>query len=180
MKLKCALHTHTKGFDKYAELAPQEAIAMYKNQGFDVIAITDHNHLYDGPTNHDGILVIPGNEITGQKYHILEFGGIRILAHPSWSGLTQAEFDRQMETCDAFEAFNGTCRSKGVEWNPEKYAMWPGHGIATDDLHWVRRDVGNVGMVNYFAVGVTYVDAEAATIESVCAAIKAGKYTVDK
>jgi len=66
--LKGALHVHTNLSD--GVLSPREAVEIYRNLGFDFIAITDHDFLIKPdymdkiPTDIDGILVFKGIELT--------------------------------------------------------------------------------------------------------------------
>ncbi len=73
------LHTHTTRSD--GEYSPQEAAAWYRQQGYDFLALTDHDVCTDvtglsGP----GFLVLPGIEVhpgrnqLGEPYHVLGLG----------------------------------------------------------------------------------------------------------
>ena len=171
--LKCALHTHTTLSD--GKLTPIEVIQLYYNSGYRVIAITDHDRWYDGKTQYKDMLIIPGNEKTEGRCHVVEFGGIRILAHPKWSGLSEDDFTSKMNSCNAYEAFNTTCRQKSSRWHPE-LSTWPGQGVAVDDFHWSPWKLKDIGLTNFFDIGNTWIDANP-TIESVCAAIATGNYS---
>ena len=170
--LKCALHTHTTLSD--GNLHPEEVIQLYYNSGYRVISITDHDRCYDGPTEHKDMLIIPGIERTEGRCHVVEFGGIRILAHPKWSGLSEDDFTNKMTSCQAYEAFNTVCRQRSSRWRPE-LSMWPGQGIAVDDFHWATWKLRDIGLTNFFGLGQTWIDTEP-TIEAVCSAIVSGIY----
>ena len=59
--LKGALHCHTTRSDGKGD--PAEVIALHKEHGYDVIALTDHRlYNYDN-FGEDGITIIPGMEI---------------------------------------------------------------------------------------------------------------------
>ena len=59
-------HTHTTNSD--GELSPREVISRYKNNGYDFLAITDHNMLtYSEELQKEGLYLIPGEEIDGGK-----------------------------------------------------------------------------------------------------------------
>lgn len=66
--LKGALHCHTTCSD--GRLAPLEVLRLYREQGFDFVALTDHDFLmmpgcYDGvPDEFEGMLVYKGVEKT--------------------------------------------------------------------------------------------------------------------
>ncbi len=47
---------------------------MAKKRGLDGIAVMDHNKLYRGPLNVEGVEIIPGSEISaGKKDHVLAY-----------------------------------------------------------------------------------------------------------
>jgi len=59
------LHLHTTNSD--GQLSPQEAADLYRENGYDFLAITDHWHLTDpeGVAVGDDFLLVPGEEING-------------------------------------------------------------------------------------------------------------------
>ena len=67
------LHCHTrKSYDSISKL--EKIIKIAKKRGLDGIAITDHDVLYQGETNIDGIQIIPGVEITlKDQAHLLAY-----------------------------------------------------------------------------------------------------------
>ncbi len=103
--LRGNLHTHTTRSD--GALSPEETIAAYAALGHDFLALSDHNCPPD-PQGLDsrGLVLIPANEVTGARGHILvlgsaaEFqrgaghqavidavgasGGMAVLCHPDW------------------------------------------------------------------------------------------------
>ena len=112
-RYKVALHQHTTNSDGL--LTPEEMIKMYKEAGYDAVAITDH-WKYQNSSIVDGVTVISGCEYNmgasdtavdvmhivgvGMNYApnlskenarqevidgIIEAGGMAILAHPAWS-----------------------------------------------------------------------------------------------
>ncbi len=66
-------HCHTR--DSNCSTASIESIVkMAKKRGLDGVAITDHNKLYRGPKNIDGIDIIPGTEVSALKEeHVLAY-----------------------------------------------------------------------------------------------------------
>lgn len=103
------LHTHTTNSD--GARTPEEALRIYKELGYDFIALTDHWY-YGGAGEYDGMLVLSGIEYDWAKdgcYHIVGYGmnsdprlergaapqqmidaikrcgGVATLAHPAWS-----------------------------------------------------------------------------------------------
>ena len=112
-RYKLNLHTHTTLSDGHR--TPEEAAAIYRDSGYDAIAITDHWKYNEGG-ELSGITVIPGCEYNffGEGYvervthivalfcerdpgveetdspaecaeKIVKAGGIAVLAHPAWS-----------------------------------------------------------------------------------------------
>jgi len=134
--LKVALHMHTNRSD--GNLEPAQAVAAYRNDGYDCLAVTDHDQLF-GPDRIDdpGLLIIPAQEVhlgkdaePGCSYHVValnikeeiprqrsgqaavdcirEQGGLALLCHPLWSSMTQEEMDT-ITGCFAVEIWNGVC-----------------------------------------------------------------------
>ena len=134
--LKAELHLHTDRSD--GTLAPADAVAAYRDDGYDAVAVTDHDQFF-GPADLDdpGLLLIPAQEVHLGKetddrcaYHIValgitediprqdsgqaavnairEQGGLAILCHPLWSSMLQEEMD-SIHGCFAVEIWNGVC-----------------------------------------------------------------------
>ncbi len=73
------LHTHTSASDGLR--SPREAATWYREHGYDVLAITDHNQLTPvGDLSAPGFLVLPGIEVhpgrceAGEPYHLVGLG----------------------------------------------------------------------------------------------------------
>ena len=126
------LHMHTTNSD--GAMSPEDAIALYRENGYDFVAITDHRQ-FCPPCEKDGILVLSGGEyntgITPAEgiVHIVgvgmtedpkgstedspgvlidkihKAGGIAIWAHPAWS-LNAPDFIEKYEGIDATEIYN--------------------------------------------------------------------------
>jgi predicted metal-dependent phosphoesterase TrpH len=92
--LKGALHTHTTKSD--GKLTPEEVLAEHRAQGFDFIALTDHDFLmmpnaYDAvPDEYEGMLVFKGIERTvfaRGYFHYNEIRGVdevlNVFNHPA-------------------------------------------------------------------------------------------------
>ena len=107
------IHTHTTVSD--GRLSPEESIALYRKNGYDFLAITDHWRVSETKYTDDGMLLIAGCEYdTGSNvrdgiFHVTSLGcettpdlqrgadakiivdeihrcgGIASLAHPAWS-----------------------------------------------------------------------------------------------
>jgi hypothetical protein len=76
---KAALHVHTTRSD--GRLSPKEVIEAYRQRGYDVLAVTDHDVITDlSPLSDNGFLNIPSVEVcygkneVGQSYHLVVLG----------------------------------------------------------------------------------------------------------
>ncbi|MDQ1257629.1 MAG: hypothetical protein QG656_2235, partial [Candidatus Hydrogenedentes bacterium] len=92
--LKGALHTHTTCSD--GVLSPREVLRIYRELGFDFVALTDHDFLLapnayaDVPDEYEGMLVFKGVEKTvfSRGYvHVNEIRGetevLHVFNHPA-------------------------------------------------------------------------------------------------
>jgi hypothetical protein len=73
------LHTHTTNSD--GKLSPQQTVDLYREHGYDFLAITDHNHLTaTADLDTGGLVMLPGMELhqgqgeLGQVHHIVGLG----------------------------------------------------------------------------------------------------------
>lgn len=132
-RFKLGLHTHTTVSDGRA--TPGEAIRIYREAGYDGIALTDHWKWNEGG-EVDGMTVISGAEFNigtsdsaGGVYHIVGLGaktephvqrtddvqtvidgirtagGIAVLAHPAWSVNSPAQI-LSLEGLSGIEIYN--------------------------------------------------------------------------
>lgn len=118
--LKGALHTHTTKSD--GKLTPPELLRVYRDLGFDFVALTDHDFLkrpnayVDVPDEFEGMLVFKGEEKTvfARGYlHVNVIPGddevLRVFNHPAEYGfsvprlLERLDEVRAMMTIDALE-----------------------------------------------------------------------------
>lgn len=127
------LHTHTTLSD--GRKTVEEAIALYRGQGYDFLAITDHRK-YFPHAEKNGLRIIPGTEFDRNymspniAYHILgiglerevvqdpaatpqqildaihDAGGLSIVAHPGWSLMTHESL-QELSGYDGMEIYNG-------------------------------------------------------------------------
>ena len=133
MRAKIGLHTHTTLSD--GRKSPEEAARLYREAGYDAIAITDH-WIYGEGGRIGGLTVLSGCEYnTGTMdaasgvYHIVgvlmhkkpfvmrsatpqeiidaihDAGGLAILAHPAWS-LNTPEKIAKLRNIDGIEIYN--------------------------------------------------------------------------
>ena len=132
-RMKINLHLHTTVTD--GQKSPEEAAEIYKNEGYDIVAITDHWKVSESK-NINGLRILSGVEYNVNKndssvgvYHILGIGvkrqphvpdypqaqpvideigrcgGIAILAHPAWS-LNTPEQMKKLRNLSAVEIYN--------------------------------------------------------------------------
>lgn len=142
---KVGLHLHTNLSD--GRLTPEEAVNVYKADGYDSIAVTDHWRYHSGGYI-DGLSIIAGVEydVGGRHtekgvYHILGLfcgsepkvsrddppqtivdkihlaGGLAVLAHPAWS-LNTPEMIMALRDIDATEIYNSVS-AEGQSFRPD-------------------------------------------------------------
>jgi len=131
--LKGNLHTHTTVSDGKA--SPDEVIAMYRDDGYDFLALTDHDEFHPGGEDGADLVLLPAQEChvregAGFSCHVVSLGetgrmprmesgqeiideinrrgGLAILCHPRWSFMPYEVFD-EFKCYAAFEVYNGTC-----------------------------------------------------------------------
>ncbi len=131
------LHCHTN----ISQCSPEkieEIIDVAKKRGLDGVGITDHNKLYKGPLNINGIDIIPGTEIDVEgDIHILAFfikkdierglnikeavreiqrqGGYAVWAHPLRDRFLEEKEEIVFSLVDAIEVGNAMDSDKERE-----------------------------------------------------------------
>jgi hypothetical protein len=139
------LHTHTTQSDGL--FTPEQAIAWYRERGYDFLALTDHWVLTHGQTFAPStqFITLGGSELHGPSYHMLALGisslpdmavadsaqqaadavvrqgGLAYIAHPYWMGQTSVDIG-QIGGLAGVEVFNSVCE------------MMDGLGYAS--VHW--------------------------------------------
>ena len=165
--IKANLHAHTTNSDGL--LSPKDVVKFYKQRGYKVISITDHEKVTR--IRDKELIIIPGSEVAiettslNSSYHLVilgledigfidkkvmnandvileasKLGGLVILAHPYWSGLT---FDDvlNLKGIIGIEVYNGTCDAevgKGfstIYWDMLLSNKKNIFGLAVDDAH---------------------------------------------
>lgn len=132
-RYKIGLHTHTTNSD--GKKTPEEAAKIYKEAGYDAIALTDH-WFYHGADMISGLQIISGceynmgaSDTSVDVMHIVGFGmdyepelsrnnsrqevidaikaagGVAVLAHPAWS-LNTPEHAEELKGFGAVEIYN--------------------------------------------------------------------------
>jgi hypothetical protein len=140
--LKGNLHGHTTRSD--GRLEPDEYVQAYRQAGYDFVAATDHD-ICTPLHPADGILVLPGTEVTANGPHICALGisqpippaadrrevlheaarrgGIAVVNHPNW----QSEYTHCPQAL--LEAWEDYC---GLEIYNAKGERQDGNALATD------------------------------------------------
>ena len=171
MICRADLHVHTDAsMDGLSSLARQAAAA--RAAGLDAMAVTDHNRCAALPDRLEGVLLIPGCEVSTQAGHILGLflegpldleilragglptgeaaveeihrrGGLAVLAHPYAS--PSAAPEKLSLALDGVEAANARAAFKAPDANRQAAALAKGWGLAAtggSDGH-RRHEVGN-------------------------------------
>lgn len=194
MTYQLDLHVHTDAsLDGLTPLADQAAAA--RAAGLDALAVTDHNLCTPVPEQLNGVLLIPGCEVSTRQGHITGLfleapldlaalrrnglpsgaeaveeirrrGGLAVLAHPFQSPAAHPEdFDFRP---DGVEGANARAALKVRNANEQAAALagrWSLPAVGGSDAH-SRHEVGNA---------FTRVEAEALTLPALKAAILAGR-----
>ncbi len=192
------LHTHTTVSD--GRKSPEAALAWYRDEGYDFVALTDH-WKPAGVRENDGVLVIPGVEFDGTDpelgmYHIVglditesaergslcgpdavvsyvsDCGGLAVLCHPYWCGMPSWAVAR-VEGVFAVEVFNSTCEvhiAKGLST-----VHWDDTLAAGRRLWGVAVDDTHWGRHDYGG-GWVMVQADELSIPALRGALLAGRF----
>jgi len=195
------LHTHTTESD--GAKTPEEAIALYRDSGYDFLAVTDHWKLSETYVHENGMLVLGGCEYdfgTNSRdgiFHIVAVGctkdtgilrsdspqdaidkihaagGLACLAHPCWS-MNTLDHLMPLEHVDYSEIFNTTSDL------PRNYRPYSGEIL---DAMAVRGKYWNLAAADDTHTYITdacrsfvYVQAENCSAEAILEAIRNGKF----
>lgn len=201
---KANFHTHTTASDGRKTLS--EAIQLYRDAGYDILAITDHRIVTDLPKDIAGILLLTGIEydysLPGQAIHLLGIGvdksidgiwsreitpqqtietihmhgGLAVLAHPGWSLNNPATLS-ELKGIDAVEIWNSV---SNPPYNPSRADA----SLLLDSL-WSNYPNTYVPVManddthfygDEFAKGWTMVQADELTEQAVLAALHSGRF----
>lgn len=196
MTYKIDLHVHTAAsLDGLSSL--EELSAAARAAGLDAIAVTDHNLCTPVPQRLNGVLLIPGCEVSTRQGHITGLfleepldleslrkdglpqggaaieeihrrGGVAVLAHPYQSPNAVPESFGFRPDC--VEGTNARAALKVKEGNEKAAALartWGLPAVGGSDAH-SRHEVGNA---------YTRVEADALTLSELKAAVLAGNCT---
>jgi hypothetical protein len=161
MWFKGNTHVHTTVSDGDSSL---DAVATaYRSDGYDFMAVTDHNRVGSYLSRDDGLLVLSGAEVSiTDRIHICAIGvqsevdgglgiagvveaiqrqnGFAIINHPIYSDM-QPDTAALLDTTYAVEIFNSVCQY--LDYTGYALKFWDDllsrgcrvWGIAADDLH---------------------------------------------
>lgn len=195
--LKGNLHTHTTISDGSGTL--EEVVAMYRDDGYDFLAVTDHDNYSDGTAeNNEGMLLLAGQEChvasengefslhvvslgetgdierqgSGQEIidRVRALGGMAIMCHPRWSFMPYEYFEG-LEGYAAFEVYNGVCEKAVGRGFSNEY--WDKYMTAFERGIWAVAADDMHHPAREFGMGWTVVNAEK-TFESITEAICRG------
>lgn len=198
MTFKIDLHVHTAASpDGLSSL--EELTAAARAAGLDGLAVTDHNLCTPVPQRLNGVLLIPGCEVSTTQGHITGLflegpldleslrrdglpdgaeavaeihrrGGVAVLAHPYQSRSAEPEgFDFRP---DCVEGANARAALKVKEANERAAALaraWGLPGVGGSDAH-SRREVGNA-YTRIEAGGLTLAELKGAVLAGSCAPV---------
>jgi predicted metal-dependent phosphoesterase TrpH len=183
--LKLDLHVHTeRSRDGFTHL--KELPSICRASGIDGVAITDHNCLCDDLP--DGIIGIPGIEISSSDGHVVglglwssvpkglsadetinkihRLGGIAIVPHPYDPFRSSVNPELLKSRPDAVEVVNASSLLHSIYWKKaQRFVIANGFpSVGGSDSH-IPQTVG---------IAYTVVESESDTPDSILAAIRAG------
>jgi hypothetical protein len=194
--LRGNVHTHTTVSD--GECSPSEMIAEYEAAGYDFLAISDHDAVFDPGDYRDGtdLLLLGGAEVSARDGHVLHVGardaiepgkhaqtvldeisrgaGFGVLAHPNWYATYDHWPQDRLERLRGYagiEVFNGSVvAGRG---NPHALDRWDrllGDGVRAWGYSTDDAHAADRTRQGWDAVQVTE-----RTSEAVLAALRAGR-----
>ncbi|MBQ3261714.1 MAG: CehA/McbA family metallohydrolase [Oscillospiraceae bacterium] len=191
MTLTLDLHIHSAAsHDGRMTLA--EIAERAKAAGLDGVAVCDHDAVLMDAPDDLGVLVIPGAEFSTEHGHLLGLfltapiehrsieetvaaihaqGGLAVLAHPFERSRDADRLEPLAPLLDGIEVFNGRADRKIHDANALAQAFAAAHNLrpfAGSDAH-LPREIGN---------GAVTLEAEAATLDAVKAALMTSAVTV--
>ena len=93
MKLTLDFHVHSDAsFD--GRMSVRQIALLAKARGIDGVAICDHDVVYTGPTEVEGVLIIPGAEFSTEYGHLLGLFLTAPIQYTTWKETVQAIHDQ--------------------------------------------------------------------------------------
>ena len=193
---RSALHMHSTVSDGL--FSPEEAIALYEKNGYEVYAFTDHRKTNPVSSYRSGMTLLCGMEIHpqdphGSRWHIVALGipedfqnqeelsaqksidrviragGICLMAHPHWCGQTASDV-ASLKNLSGLEIFNSECRYIGKAYNMQLWDELLNMGIRMPAVC-----VDDMHRKESMFLGWTMILAQNRSKESVMDAIRRGK-----
>ncbi|MCW4017651.1 MAG: PHP domain-containing protein [Candidatus Bathyarchaeota archaeon] len=189
MQIKADLHVHTT-YSNDSLITPKELVYYAKQKGLNAVAVTDHNTLEGAwkiARDTKDFLVLPGMEVSSADGHIVALnikeliprglsaeetverihsqGGVAVACHP-YAFLKGCLNDKVSGSFDAIEIINARAFPFGrnvrkAEAAAKRYSL---SRVAGTDSHYGRQ----------IGTAYTIIQAQEATVDSVCKAIVAG------
>lgn len=160
-RFKTNTHTHTTNSD--GSFSPEQIVSQYQSLQYDVLFLTDHNKVTLADYL-EGILVIPGEELTSFKHHanalfatetidpgnqqpsdylqyVIKSGALPMLNHPVWPLADWKLSDiPQLTGLSLIEIYNASTELQGFH---DDLKLWDSllssgklwYGVASDDAH---------------------------------------------
>ncbi|MCM8756973.1 MAG: CehA/McbA family metallohydrolase [Candidatus Omnitrophica bacterium] len=192
------LHLHTNFSD--GTLAPEEICSFYYQAGYQFVALTDHWNFTQVNLSYDNFITIPAVEYHSGVYHIVALGvnrllpqsikspqeiidainqegGIPIMAHPYWSGITSGDL-MALQGFSHLEIYNNVCqitKGKGfssVHWDELLQSGRQLFGVAVDDAHHRPRQTMEDDLIGSWVMA----KAESLDVGSLLQAIRRGDF----
>ena len=169
MELKLDLHIHSAASPD-GILKPDEIVAACRARGLNGCAICDHDVLYQGRTEYDGFLLIPGEEFSTEYGHLLGLflqqeiqwnsfeelvsaihaqGGLAVLAHPFEHRMDATVLEPILHLLDGVESWNSRADRKNRCANAMAQQFAQQHGLAEtagSDAHRLQ-EIGNAALI---------------------------------
>ena len=165
MRLTLDLHLHSQASPD-GRMTVEEIAAAARARGLHGVAVCDHDVVYTGPTEVDGVLLIPGVEFSTEHGHLLglfvrqpmvyttweettqavrRLGGLTVLAHPFQHRKEEGKLVPLVPYLDGMETWNGRANRKNPQANAQAAAFAKDYGLiptAGSDAH-LAQEIGN-------------------------------------
>ncbi len=188
MKLSLDLHVHSNRSPD-GRMGVEEITKIARERGLDAVAICDHDLPYTGPAQCNGVLLIPGVEVSTTQGHLLglfvehvsgsrdlpasaaeirEKGGLAVLAHPFQHRREVEPILPLVPSLDGVEVWNSRANRKNPRANQMAADFAQAQGLppfAGSDAH-LPQEIGN---------GRILVEAQACTLPALRGALLEGK-----
>lgn len=165
MKVRLDLHIHSSRSPD-GRMSLEEITGIARERGLDAVAVCDHDLPYTGPAQCNGVLIIPGVEISTSQGHLLGLfvegvqgsrdltasaadirrnGGLAVLAHPFQHRWEAEPLLPLVPSLDGMEVWNSRADRKNPRANQMAMDFAQAHGLppfAGSDAH-LPQEIGN-------------------------------------